>query len=198
MPTLAPRLRFGDRDHADPPPPLIRRPRSCRPSASQRPDDPLLTRTEAGGWAAGSSRSWNNLNKRRSRPSVIDRQECALSPPTRQPHNNQPDRRHSRQRSRRRSRTHPTCQPHDMCSQRKKDKEVEEEEEDTNRLQHPGGIIGPPRPFSSCSALARSFSCRYGLAEPQLLRRRTVMIRPSNCAWSLHAQFEGIITVLLR
>ena len=30
----------------------------------------------------------------------------------------------------------------------------------TNRLQHPGGIIGPPRPFSSCSALARSFSCR--------------------------------------
>ena len=31
----------------------------------------------------------------------------------------------------------------------------------TNRLQHPGGIIGPPRPFSSCSALARSFSCRY-------------------------------------
>ena len=30
---------------------------ACRPSASQRPDDPLLTRTEAGGWAAGSSRS---------------------------------------------------------------------------------------------------------------------------------------------
>ena len=29
-----------------------------------------------------------------------------------------------------------------------------------NRLQHSGGIIGSPRPFSSCSALARSFSCR--------------------------------------
>ena len=54
--------------------------------------------------------------------------------------------------------------------------------EHTNRLHHPDGCTWPPRTFSSCSALVRSFSRREGLAHPQPQRRRIVMI-PWIVAW---------------